>query len=235
MAGGVLHLVTDRKAAPDLVAVVQAAVAGGVQWVQLRDKTAAALDLFHLAQRLAPVCRAAGAGLLVNDRVDVAVAAGCDGVHLARKSLPVDAARRILPVPMLLGASVHSLAEAQEAVQQGADYVTFGSVYPTRSHPGQRPAGLDELARVVDAVPVPVLAIGGITPDNVEAVLATGVAGIAVISAIQGDPDPAAAAARLRERMEASAHRPRHPFPRPRCIAISDQETPPRLREGGRG
>lgn len=207
----VLHLITDRQA-PDLVARVDAALRGGVDWVQVRDKSAAAGELYALALDLLPRCRRAGAGLLVNDRVDVALAAGADGVHLARKSLPVAAARPLLP-GRLLGVSVHSLAEAVAAARAGADYLTFGSVFPTRSHPGQAPAGPEALAEVVAAVDVPVLAIGGITPANVAAVLATGAAGVAVISSILEEPDPAAAAARLREALERAPHAPRVPFP----------------------
>lgn len=214
LARAVLHLITDRGTAPDLERAVAAALAGGVDWVQLRDKSAAARELFALARRLQPRCRERNAGLLVNDRVDVALAAGCDGVHLAKKSLPVREARRLVPPGRLVGASVHSVEEAVAAAGEGADYVTFGSVFPTRSHPGHPAAGIETLARVVRAVEIPVLAIGGITAENVPAVLATGVAGVAVISSILAEADPARAAARLREAMERASHRPRVPFPR---------------------
>lgn len=215
MARAALHLITDRQAAPALVAAVAAALRGGVDWVQVRDKSAAAAELYQLACALRDACRAAGAGLLVNDRLDVALAADADGVHLAKKSLPVAAARRLLPPGRLLGASVHSVEEAVAAARAGADYVTFGSVFPTRSHPGRPPTGLDALAAAVAAVDVPVLAIGGITPENVAAVLATGAAGVAVISSVLLAADPAAAAARLREAMERAPGAPRVPFPPP--------------------
>lgn len=212
MSRAVLHLITDRQT-PDLEAAVAAALRGGVDWVQVRDKSAGASELYALAGRLLPLCRESGSGLLVNDRLDVALAAGADGVHLARKSLPVAAARRLLPPGLLLGVSVHSLEEALAAAEHGADYLTFGSVFPTRSHPGRPAAGLEALAEVVVAVDVPVLAIGGIGPENVERVLATGVAGVAVISSILLDPDPAAAAARLRAAMDRAPYRPRLAFP----------------------
>lgn len=214
MTRPVLHLIADRQA-PDPEAAVAAALRGGVDWVQVRDKSASAAELYDLVTRLLPLCRRAGAGLLVNDRVDVALAAGADGVHLARKSLPVAVVRRLLPPGMLLGASVHSLEEALAAAADGADYLTFGSVFPTRSHPGQPAAGLSALAAVVAAVDVPVLAIGGIAPDNVERVLGTGAAGVAVISSILGDPDPEAAAARLRAALDRAPYPPRLPFPAP--------------------
>ncbi|ADU51955.1 thiamine-phosphate diphosphorylase [Thermaerobacter marianensis DSM 12885] len=213
MAGAVVHLITDRGTAPDLVGAVASALSGGVHWVQLRDKSPAARDLLELARRIQPLCQDHRAGLLINDRLDVALAAGCHGVHLAKKSLPVKEARRLVPANLLVGVSVHSVEEAVAAAADGADYVTFGSVFPTRSHPGRPAAGVDLLAQVVHAVNIPVLAIGGITPDNVDAVLATGVAGVAVISSILAEADPARAAARLRETMERSQHRPRFPFP----------------------
>ncbi|MCL5046186.1 MAG: thiamine phosphate synthase, partial [Actinobacteria bacterium] len=170
---------------------------------------------YAAALEVGRLCRRAGAGFLVNDRLDVALAAGADGVHLAKRSLPPAAVRPLLRPGMILGCSVHSLEEAVAAAEGGAGYLTFGHVYPTSSHPGQPPRGVSELARVVRAVPVPVLAIGGITPDNAGPVLATGCAGIVVISAILSESDPARAARVLREAVDSFHHRPRFPFPGP--------------------
>lgn len=206
-----LHLITDAGTAPDLDRAVAEALAGGVDFVQVREKSLPAQSLYDLALRLGRLCRQAGAGLLVNDRIDVALAAGAQGAHLGGRSLPVSAARPLL-AGKLLGLSVHSLAEAQAAQQAGADYVTFGSVFPTRSHPGQAPAGLEELRRTVEGVNIPVLAIGGITPANAGEVLATGCAGVALISAILTAPSPRQAAAALRQALDSSPHMPRVPF-----------------------
>jgi thiamine-phosphate pyrophosphorylase len=156
-----------------------------------------------------------GAHLAINDRLDVALAAGAEGVHLAGQSMPVAAAVSLAAGRLLVGRSVHSLTEATQAAASGADYVTFGHVFPTTSHPGLPPHGLDELREIVEAVDVPVLAIGGITVDNLDNVLATGCAGVAVISAILSDPDPSRAAARLRDALDESSYRPRRPFPSP--------------------
>jgi thiamine-phosphate pyrophosphorylase len=145
----------------------------------------------------------------------VALAVGAEGVHLAAQSMPVQAAVGLAAGRLLVGRSVHSLAEARDAAASGADYVTFGHVFPTTTHPGVPPRGLSELREIVEAVEVPVLAIGGISIDNLESVLETGCAGVAVISAILSDPDPSRAASRLREALDASRHRPRHPFPSP--------------------
>ncbi len=211
-----LHLVTDRSATPNLTAAIAAALAGGVDWVQLREKTAPARDQYDLALELNQLCTATGAGLLVNDRADVAVAVGARGVHLTRRSLPPAAVRGQLPPDGLIGLSVHTVAEAVAAARAGVDYLTFGSVFPTRSHPGGQAQGLEALAQVARAVPVPVLAIGGITADNAAAVLDTGCAGIALISAILAEADPRAAAARLRAVLDQHPGRPCHAFaPRP--------------------
>ena len=211
-----IHLVTDRKRTRgDLVPAVRAALRGGVDWVQLRDKTGPARGVFETAGELLPHVRRAGAGLLVNDRVDVALAAGTDGVHLAGKSLPAGEARVLLGEDLVLGLSVHGLGEAREAVAAGVDYVTFGHVYPTASKPGLPPRGVVKLAEIVESVDVPVLAIGGIDAQNVREVVATGCAGVAVVSAIGAAEDAASGARRLRRALDASDLSPRHPFPDP--------------------
>jgi len=216
-----LHLITDRKRSPgELIVAVRRGLQGGVDWIQVRDKTAPAADVYSLACELSIICRKAGAGLLINDRVDVALAVGAAGVHLARKSLPPAVARVLLASGQLVGCSVHSLDEAVDAVGAGADYVTFGNVFATASHPGFSPKGLTTLRRVVEAVEIPVLAVGGITADTLPEVLATGCAGVAVIGAILAAPDPAEAAAAFRTILDRSAVRPRHGLPQ-RNLAVA--------------
>jgi thiamine-phosphate pyrophosphorylase len=208
-----LHLVTEpRSNSDELIRGVALALEGGADWVQLRNKSSSALSLYTEAVALLRVTQQHGARLAINDRLDVALAVGADGVHLAGQSLPVAAAVHVAASRMLVGCSVHGLAEATAAAAGGADYLTFGHVFPTTSHPGMPPRGLAELAAIVQAVDVPVLAIGGITVDNLDDVLQTGCAGIAVISAILSEPDPGRAAARLRAALDASAHRTRQPF-----------------------
>lgn len=211
-----IHLVTDRKQTRgDLTQAISAALRGGTDRAQLREKSGPAMRLYEDAMKTIPTAAELGAGVLINDRIDVALAAGADGVHLAGKSLPPEAARAIIPDWMLLGVSVHGLDEARKAVAAGADYVTFGHVYPTSSKPGMAPRGVRDLARIVESVDVPVLAIGGIDASNVREVLETGASGIAVISAILAAKDPEAAARRLREAADDSPSQPRHPFPQP--------------------
>ena len=211
-----LHLVTEPRRDPnELVRVVGEALDGGVDWVQLRNKSASAAAMYADGIQLRGITRNHQAFLAINDRLDVALALGADGVHLAGQSLPVDAAVRLAAGRTLIGRSVHSLPEALAAAEAGADYLTFGHVFPTTSHPGLPPHGLTELAEIVHAVNVPVLAIGGITADNLDSVLQTGCAGIAVISAIMADPEPDRAARRLRSALDASTHQPRYSFPMP--------------------
>jgi thiamine-phosphate pyrophosphorylase len=211
-----LHLVTEpRGSFEQLRDAIALALAGGVDWVQLRNKSASAAALFLESTQILPAVRQHGANLAINDRLDVALTSGAQGVHLAAQSLPVDAAAQLAAGRILVGRSVHGLDEAVAAAQAGADYLTFGHVFPTPSHPGLAPRGLSELAAIVQAVDVPVLAIGGIGLDNLDHVLATGCAGIAVISAILADPDPKRAAAHLRAALDASPQQPRVTFPNP--------------------
>ena len=196
-------VVTDRHAAlgRPLVEVVRAALEGGATHVQLREKDLPGRDLLRLAAEIAAAARAAGATrLLVNDRLDVALAAHAAGVHLPAAGLPVDAVRRQVGARFLVGRSVHSLAEARAAAKAGASYVLLGPVFETASKAGYGPPlGIDVLAEAARAVSVPVWAIGGITPENAAALRDLPIAGVAAITAIVAAGDPARATARLRE------------------------------------
>jgi thiamine-phosphate pyrophosphorylase len=215
-----LHLVTEpRKQSDELVRAIGRALDGGVDWVQLRDKSASAANLYAQVRQLQTVVHQHAAKLAVNDRIDVALAAGADGVHLAAQSLPVAEAAKLANGRLLVGRSVHGLDEAVDAAEAGAEYVTFGHVFPTSTHPGVPPRGLAELHEIVQAVDIPVLAIGGITVDNLDSVLATGCAGVAVISAILSDADACRAAASLRRALDASPHQPRIPWRQTRHAA----------------
>ena len=202
-----LCLVTNRHLARGrpLPELVSEAVEGGVNIVQLREKDMPAGELLALAKAIRDVTRHAKALFLVNDRVDVALAVGADGVELGEDALPVAAVRRIAGRRLLIGRSVHSLDGAREAEAQGADFLVVGTIFPTRSKPGARTAGLELLDRVHSAVRIPFLAIGGVNPTNVAQVMAQGAAGIAVITAILGSKDPRQAARELKQAMVATA------------------------------
>ncbi len=189
-----LIVVTDAAAAaPGTVEdVVAAALRAGAPAIQLRDKRATAAELLRTAQALRGPTRAAGALLFVNDRLDVALAAEADGVHLGDDDLPVAVARRVAPPGFLIGRSADEAALARRAADEGADYIGCGTVYPTSTKPDAGAViGLEGLERVAGAVPVPVVAIGGITPARAAEIAArTSATGVAVVGAVMGAPDP---------------------------------------------
>ena len=188
-----LYLITDRAAASRPPAdVVEECLAAGLRAVQLREKDLEARDLLALADTLREATQRHGARLIVNDRADVALAASADGVQRTHSSLPVSALRGFTPPGFLVGASVHSEAEARDAAAQGADFIVFGPVYDTASKRRYGPPqGLAALEAVTHAVDRPVLAVGGLTPERVPEVLAAGAAGVAVIGAIYAAARPA--------------------------------------------
>ena len=191
-----LYLVTDRTQTRgrDLLAVLEQTLQGGVRAVQLREKDLSASELFVLAEKTRKLCQRYDALLFVNDRVDVALAVEADGVQLGTASIPIEAARELLGPRKIIGASTHSLGEANEAVEHGADFILFGPVYftPSKASYGS-PQGLEALKKIVEKISLPVYAIGGIKLDNIEDVRRTGVRGVALISAVMSAKNPAEA------------------------------------------
>jgi len=195
-----LYLITDRKLTvfADMISVVREALLGGVKAVQLREKDISAAELFGLAKSLRKITEDHGAKLLVNDRVDIALAVRADGVHLGKNSMPVQDARKILGASSLIGYSAHGIEEALAAEQKGADMITFGPVYYTKSKAGYGPPlGIEKLRQVSSLLRIPVYALGGVTAENIVEIASSGVAGVALVSAIMADADPAAAARKL--------------------------------------
>ena len=198
-----LTVITDEALARPraLSDIVREALAAGAPTVQLRLKGATARELLEVARTLMPMVRSAGALLIVNDRLDVALAAGADGVHLGPDDPPVADARAVAAGTLgavadafIVGYSVDTVDGAAQAEADGADYLGVGAVYVTdnKSDSGEV-IGLEGLRRVVEAVSIPVVAIGGITPDRASAVADTGACGSAVIGAVMGSPEPAEA------------------------------------------
>ena len=205
-----LYVITDRQqtAGRPLPAVVEAALRGGARAFQLREKDLAPRDLLPLAQEIRRLTEAYGARLLINDRIDVALAVNADGAHLTTTSLPVHVARQLLGSDRLLGVSTHNLAEARAAAEGGADFIVFGPVFFTPSKaPYGQPIGLDALRAVCAAVALPILAIGGIKKVNLDQVVAAGADGIAVISAVIAADDPTAATEDLLAALQAAKAR----------------------------
>ncbi len=186
-----LYLITDRHVTKlPLVEAVRLALEGGVKAVQLREKDLPVRELLALARELRSVTRERGAKLFINDRVDVAVDVGADGVHLGDQSMPVDAVRKTVGRSMTLGVSTHSVAEAKAAEQGGADFITLGPVFETPSKASYgAPLGLEPLREARRCVDIPIFALGGVKGRNIGHVLWAGAYGISMISAVLGAAD----------------------------------------------
>jgi thiamine-phosphate pyrophosphorylase len=193
----IVMLVTDRRTCGErrLEDVVEAALEGGVNVVQLREKDLPARELYELALRLRQIV-GMQALLLVNDRIDVALAAGAHGAELGGDSLPTEIARQ-LASDLLIGRSVHAVTHAAEAIADGADLLVVGTMFASRSHPGLSPAGPSLVRKVAGITSAPLIGIGGITAANATQVVAAGASGVAAITAITQAQDPRDAAARL--------------------------------------
>ena len=187
-----LHVITDESYVRGRThrEVAAAATAGGANVVQFRDKTASGRRLYEVALEIRRITAAAGVTFIVNDRVDIAFSVGADGVHIGQEDLPIEAVRRILGKDKIIGASVGNVEEALAAIMAGADYIGFGPIFATgsKSDAGE-PVGLEALAELASRVDAPVIAIGGITADNLAEVMTAGATGAAVISAVAAVED----------------------------------------------
>jgi thiamine-phosphate pyrophosphorylase len=199
-----LCLITDRSQTQgrDLLWVLEQALDGGVKAVQLREKDLGGKELFELAEKSRRLCNRYNARLLINDRIDVALAVEADGAQLGKTSIPIESARNLLGPEKLIGASVHALTEATEAERSGADFILFGPVYFTPSKAAYGPPqGLTALKQIVEKISSPIYAIGGIKPQNIEETQRTGIRGVALISAILNSDNPRAAARRILQQL----------------------------------
>jgi len=184
---------------------VTACCEGGADLIQLREKHVSTRDMIDLTERLLKICARTGTLLIVNDRADIALAAGAHGVHLGQSDLPIKWARKILGHERIIGASAHTLQEALRAQTEGADYVSCGPLWATPTKPDYVPVGLhliDEYKKA--AVRIPFFAVGGITLGNLDHVLTAGAQRMAVLRAIWNAPDPRAAAAEFKQKIKQS-------------------------------
>jgi thiamine-phosphate pyrophosphorylase len=198
MIAGRLYLVAtprDHMSEPEFLSRIRAALEGGVDVLQLRCKGSEAIPYIRLGERVGEIARQCNVPFIINDRPDIALAVGADGVHLGQNDLPVEHARRMMPAA-IIGRSSHQPADAERAVEECATYFAVGPVWETPTKPGRPAAGLDYV-RAVAALhpPMPWFAIGGIMHDNVQRVIEAGAERIAVVRAILDARDPAAAAA----------------------------------------
>ena len=206
---GRFHVLTDTVLQCRLshLELTELAIAGGADLIQFRQKAGATREMIRVAEQMQALCKKAGVTFVVNDRVDVAIASRADGVHLGQDDFPIALARKLLGPEAIIGGSAGSLDEARTCLLEGADYIGFGPVYATASKEDAGPAaGLGLLKQIVEAIPLPVVAIGGVGRENIPMVMKTGAHGIAVISAVCCQDDPREAAKCLRELLGADRH-----------------------------
>lgn len=195
-----LYAVTDRTWVGNqtLYQQVEAALKGGVTCVQLREKKPEATVFLQEAEEICALCRQYNVPFIVNDHVDIALACGADGIHVGQSDMAAGDVRRRIGKEMLLGVSVHTVEEARRAVQEGADYLGLGAVFPTSTKSDVDQMSSEILQAICNAVDLPVVAIGGITPDNLLKLSGSGVDGVALVSAIFSEEDIEGACRKLR-------------------------------------
>lgn len=199
---GRLHVIVGEYGSSDPVELAIAAIAGGAHVIQVRLKEASDREAFAVVSEVVSVCREKSRCCVVDDRVDVALAAEADGVHLGKEDLPIAAVRRVVRKDFIIGATARDPYSARQLESKGATYLGVGPCFETESKEGlPPPLGLEGLAAVCKAVSIPVVAIGGIGAENISAVLGAGAYGVAVISAVAGSADPRGATQRLLKEM----------------------------------
>ena len=195
-----LYLVTDRMLmrTKTLGEAVEQAVIGGCTIVQLREKEILSLDFYVLASEMKKITDRYGIPLIINDRIDIAMAVGAAGVHTGQKDIPADIVRKVISKDMLLGVSAASVAEAVNAAKAGADYLGVGAMFPTGTKPDAGFVSMEELGKIRRAVDIPIVVIGGISKENATLFQPMGIDGLAVASAVIAQPDIKKSAADLK-------------------------------------
>lgn len=195
-----LYLVTDRNlmSTKTLEESVEQSILGGATLIQLREKSASSLDFYNLAVQVKRITDHYHVPLILNDRVDIAMAVDADGVHVGQRDLPASAVRRIIGNGKILGVSASTVSEAQKAVLDGADYLGVGAMFATGTKTDTRPVSMDELKQIKASVSVPIVVIGGINKDTIPAFRGIGIDGISVVSALISSKDIKSSAMELR-------------------------------------
>jgi thiamine-phosphate pyrophosphorylase len=193
-----LYLVTEESIAiEELTKIIAESVSGGVSIVQLREKNNSSLSFYEKSSALKQLLNELSIPLIINDRVDIALAVGADGIHIGQDDLPLPVVKKMVPEDMIVGVSVSTLEEALEAERNGADYIGVGSVFPTKTKQDATLMALEDLGEICRGVSIPAVAIGGITADNISALSDSGLSGTAVVSAIMNADNPKTASESL--------------------------------------
>ena len=186
-----LYLVTDKSDDVEkFLKTIEEGINGGVSVVQIREKTADTLDFYNLALRVKDITARYDVPLIINDRVDVALAIDADGVHVGQSDMPCDVTRKLVGPNKIVGVSAATIEEAKKAEKDGADYIGSGAVFPTATKDDAPKITKKDLKEIVDSINIPVVAIGGITLDNAHELTDTGIAGLSVVSAIMSSDNP---------------------------------------------
>jgi thiamine-phosphate pyrophosphorylase len=196
-----LYFITDSTCVPEerFLPVVEAACKGGATLIQLREKDKSTREYMQLAEAVHAVTTRYGIPLIIDDRVDVALAIGAEGVHVGQSDMPVSMARKLMGEDKIVGATAKTVPQALEAFEQGADYLGCGAIYPTTTHVKTVITPVETLKDVVKAVPIPVNAIGGLNKDNIFVLKGSGIAGVCAVSAIMKVDDPETATRELKK------------------------------------
>ncbi len=199
-----LYVIIDTQALKGRspVEVARQAICGGAKTIQLRDKTQSKKELLPIAEQLKKLCAEHNVLFVINDYLDLALAADADGLHLGQDDLPIKVARKLLPIDKILGCSTTAVDEAITAESDGADYIAVGAIYPTPSKERIKVVGLERLRQIRRAVTLPLVAIGGITTDNATEVMEAGADSVAVISAVLQAEAPEKAARQIVDRLK---------------------------------
>lgn len=194
-----LYLVTDKRNKTDeeFLEIIEDAIKGGTTVVQIREKEGETLDFYNLALKVKEITSKYNVPLIVNDRIDVALAIKSEGVHIGQTDMPADVARSLIGDEMILGVSASTVKEARKAEKDGADYIGTGAVFPTATKDDAPSITKDDLKEVTGSINIPTVAIGGITLENASELAGTGIAGISVVSAIMNSEDPKTASENL--------------------------------------
>ena len=193
-----LYLVTDKSDDVEkFLKIIEEAIKGGVTVVQIREKTAETLDFYNLALKVKEITTKYNVPLIINDRVDVALAIDAEGVHVGQSDMPCDVTRKLIGEDKILGVSAATIDEAKKAEKDGADYIGTGAVFPTSTKDDAPSITKQDLKDIVDSISIPVVAIGGITLENASQLKDTGIAGLSVVSAIMSAENPKKASQNL--------------------------------------
>ena len=195
------YLVTDHKGRTndEILDIIEEAIKGGTSIVQIREKTASTKDFYELALQARDIARKYDVPLLINDRLDIAIAVDADGVHIGQDDMPARKAREMLGDEKIIGVSAATIEEAKKAEEDGADYIGTGAVFPTATKDDATSVSKEELMRIASSISIPTVAIGGISLENARELKSTGIAGFSVVSAIMSAPSPKEASKELRE------------------------------------